>query len=115
MLFAMTFLLCFVIGGLTGVLLANPPVDFAVHNSLFLVAHFHNMLIPGTLFAMIAGYMYWFPKVFGFRLDERWGTNRLVPVVGRVPARLHPALCARTDGGDAAERDVRPIRITSLT
>ncbi|MEO1968907.1 MAG: cbb3-type cytochrome c oxidase subunit I [Sphingomonadaceae bacterium] len=74
LLFAVTFLFCFVVGGLTGVLLANAPVDFAVHNSLFLVAHFHNMLIPGTLFALIAGYMYWFPKVFGFRLDERWGT-----------------------------------------
>ena len=73
MLFAITFLFCFVIGGLTGVILANPPVDFAVHNSLFLVAHFHNMLIPGTLFGLIAGYMYWFPKAFGFRLDERWG------------------------------------------
>lgn len=73
MLFAMTFLLCFVIGGLTGIILANPPVDFQVHNSLFLVAHFHNMLIPGTLFGMIAGYMFWFPKAFGFRLDERWG------------------------------------------
>lgn len=73
LLFSITFLFCFVIGGLTGVLLANAPVDFAVHNSLFLVAHFHNMLIPGTLFAMIAGYMFWFPKAFGFRLDEFWG------------------------------------------
>ncbi|MXP27140.1 cytochrome ubiquinol oxidase subunit I [Altererythrobacter indicus] len=73
MLFAVTFLFCFVLGGLSGILLANPPVDFSVHNSLFLVAHFHNMLIPGTLFGMIAGYMYWFPKVSGFRLDERWG------------------------------------------
>lgn len=73
MLFAITFILCFVIGGLSGILLANPPIDFSVHNSLFLVAHFHNMLIPGTLFGMIAGYMFWFPKAFGFRLDERWG------------------------------------------
>lgn len=73
MLFAITFLLCFVIGGLTGIILANPSVDFAVHNSLFLVAHFHNMLIPGTLFGMIAAYMFWFPKAFGYRLDERWG------------------------------------------
>ncbi len=73
MLFAITFLFAFVIGGMSGILLANPPVDFAVHNSLFLVAHFHNMLIPGTLFGFIAGYMFWFPKAFGFRLDERWG------------------------------------------
>ncbi|RPF71782.1 cbb3-type cytochrome c oxidase subunit I [Aurantiacibacter spongiae] len=73
MLFAITFIACFVIGGLSGIILANPPVDFAVHNSLFLVAHFHNMLVPGTLFGLLAGYMFWFPKVFGFRLDERWG------------------------------------------
>ncbi|QIG80226.1 cbb3-type cytochrome c oxidase subunit I [Stakelama tenebrarum] len=73
MLFAVTFLFCFVLGGLSGIILANPPVDFSVHNSLFLVAHFHNMLIPGTLFGMIAGYMFWFPKAFGFRLEETWG------------------------------------------
>ncbi|QWC56725.1 cytochrome ubiquinol oxidase subunit I [Erythrobacter sp. 3-20A1M] len=73
MLFAITFLFSFVVGGLSGILLSNAPTDFAMHNSLFLVAHFHNMLIPGTLFGFIAGYMYWFPKAFGFRLDERWG------------------------------------------
>ena len=73
MLFSIMFLVTFVIGGLTGVILANPPVDFAVHNSLFLVAHFHNMVIPGVLFGMIAGYQFWFPKAFGFRLAERWG------------------------------------------
>lgn len=73
MLFSVAFLVTFVIGGLTGVILANPPVDFAVHNSLFLVAHFHNMLIPGLLFGMIAAVQFWFPKAFGFRLDERWG------------------------------------------
>jgi len=63
----------FVLGGLTGIILANPSIDFQVHNTLFLVAHFHNMLIPGFLFGMLAGYTYWFPKVFGFRLNERWG------------------------------------------
>ena len=73
MLFSIMFLVTFVLGGLTGVILANPPVDFAVHNSLFLVAHFHNMVIPGVLFGMIAGYQFWFPKAFGFRLSERWG------------------------------------------
>ena len=60
-------------GGVTGVMLAVPPVDFMMHNSEFLVAHFHNMLIPGALFGYLAGYMYWFPKVFGFRLCEKWG------------------------------------------
>ncbi len=73
MLFSIMFMVTFVIGGLTGVILANPPVDFVVHNSLFLIAHFHNMLIPGTLFGMFAAYYLWFPKMFGFRLSEQWG------------------------------------------
>ena len=63
----------FVIGGATGVLLAIPPADFLMHNSTFLVAHFHNMIIPGVLYGYLAGYMYWFPKALGFKLDERWG------------------------------------------
>jgi cytochrome o ubiquinol oxidase subunit 1 len=67
------FMLTFTVGGLTGVLLAIPPVDFVVHNSLFLVAHFHNVIIPGVVFALLAGYTYWFPKAFGFTLDERLG------------------------------------------
>src|SRR3569833_2791158 len=67
------FMLLFVGGGLTGVLLAMPPVDFVVHNSLFLVAHFHHVIIPGVVFAMLAAYTYWFPKAFGFTLDERIG------------------------------------------
>jgi cytochrome o ubiquinol oxidase subunit 1 len=54
-------------------MLAMPPLDFLVHNTLFLVAHFHNMLIPGLLYGMLAGYHYWFPKAFGFRLSEKWG------------------------------------------
>jgi cytochrome o ubiquinol oxidase subunit 1 len=58
---------------MTGVLLAVPPVDYLMHNTTFLVAHFHNMLIPGALFGYFAGYMYWFPKATGFTLDERWG------------------------------------------
>ena len=67
------FIVTFVIGGMTGVLLAIPPVDFVMHNTTFLVAHFHNMLIPGALFGYLAGYEYWFPKAFGFRLDNTWG------------------------------------------
>jgi cytochrome o ubiquinol oxidase subunit 1 len=72
-LWSVGFIVTFVIGGLTGVLLAVPPIDFQVHNSLFLVAHFHNVIIGGTLFGAMAGYNYWFPKAFGFKLDERWG------------------------------------------
>ncbi|MBE7217330.1 MAG: cbb3-type cytochrome c oxidase subunit I [Caulobacteraceae bacterium] len=73
MLWSLGFMVTFVIGGMTGVLLAVPPADFLLHNSLFLVAHFHNVLIGGTLFGAFAGYTYWFPKAFGFRLHEGWG------------------------------------------
>jgi cytochrome o ubiquinol oxidase subunit 1 len=73
MLFTLGFIVTFVIGGMTGVLLAVPPVDYLMHNTTFLVAHFHNMLIPGALFGYLAGYQYWFPKAFGFRLEEKWG------------------------------------------
>jgi len=70
MIYLIGFFILFMAGGLTGMILANPTVDFQVHNSLFLVAHFHNVLIPGTLFGMLAGIHYWFPKAFGFRLAE---------------------------------------------
>jgi cytochrome o ubiquinol oxidase subunit 1 len=70
---ALGFMVTFVIGGMTGVLLAAPPADFVLHNSLFLVAHFHNVIIGGVLFGAFAGYTYWFPKAFGFTLDERLG------------------------------------------
>ena len=73
LMWALGFMATFVIGGMTGVLLAIPPVDFITHNSLFLVAHFHNVIIGGVLFGAFAGYNYWFPKAFGFTLDERWG------------------------------------------
>ncbi len=73
MYWLVAFLVMFVIGGMTGVLMAIPPIDYLVHNSVFLVAHFHNMLIPGALFGYFAGLIYWFPKIFGFKLDERWG------------------------------------------
>jgi cytochrome o ubiquinol oxidase subunit 1 len=73
MLWALGFLVTFVIGGMTGVLLAVPPADFLLHNSLFLVAHFHNVIIGGVLFAGFAGISFWFPKAFGFQLHEGWG------------------------------------------
>jgi cytochrome o ubiquinol oxidase subunit 1 len=73
MMWAIAFMLTFVIGGMTGVLLAVPPADFVLHNSLFLVAHFHNVIIGGVLFGAFAGYTFWFPKAFGFTLDEGWG------------------------------------------
>jgi cytochrome o ubiquinol oxidase subunit 1 len=73
LLWSLGFICTFVIGGMTGVLLAIPPADFVLHNSLFLVAHFHNVIIGGVLFGAFAGYMYWFPKAFGFRLHEGLG------------------------------------------
>ncbi len=73
MLWSLGFIPTFVIGGMTGVLLAVPPADFQLHNSLFLVAHFHNVIIGGVVFAAFAGVTYWFPKAFGFRLYEGWG------------------------------------------
>jgi cytochrome o ubiquinol oxidase subunit 1 len=72
-LWSIGFMVTFVIGGLTGVLMAVPPADFVLHNSVFLVAHFHNVIIGGVLFGAMAGYTYWFPKAFGFTLDRRLG------------------------------------------
>jgi len=73
MIWSVAFMITFAIGGLTGVLLAVPPADFVLHNSLFLVAHFHNVIIAAVIFGAFAGYTYWFPKAFGFRLHEGWG------------------------------------------
>jgi cytochrome o ubiquinol oxidase subunit 1 len=67
------FVAAFAVGGMTGVLLSIPAADFELHNSLFLVAHFHNMLVSGVLFGYFAGISYWFPKIFGFKLNEKLG------------------------------------------
>lgn len=69
----MGFVFLFTMGGVAGVLMAVPPIDFQVHNSLFLVAHFHTMIVSGVLFGYFAGITYWFPKIFGFKLNERLG------------------------------------------
>ncbi len=73
MLWTIGFMVTFVIGGMTGVMLAIPPADFVLHNSLFLIAHFHNVIIGGVVFGLMAGVTYWFPKAFGFKLDPFWG------------------------------------------
>ncbi|MGF0540115.1 cytochrome o ubiquinol oxidase subunit I [Agrobacterium sp. ES01] len=73
MLWTIGFMVTFVIGGMTGVLLAVPPADFVLHNSLFLIAHFHNVIIGGVVFGVFAGINFWFPKAFGFKLDAFWG------------------------------------------
>ena len=73
MLWTLGFITTFSIGGMGGVLLASPPADYVLHDSLFLIAHFHTMLISGSLFGYFAGYSYWFPKAIGFTLNEKWG------------------------------------------
>jgi cytochrome o ubiquinol oxidase subunit 1 len=73
MLWTIGFMITFVIGGMTGVLLAVPPADFVLHNSLFLIAHFHNVIIGGVVFGTFAAVTYWYPKVTGYRLDPFWG------------------------------------------
>ena len=72
-LWTLGFMVTFTIGGMTGVLMAVPPADFVLHNSLFLIAHFHNAIIGGVVFGVMAGMNYWFPKAFGFKLDPFWG------------------------------------------
>ncbi len=73
MLYQMAFIPTFVIGGATGIILATVPVDYQFHNTYFLVAHFHNVLIGGTLFGLLSGMYYWWPKMFGMKLDEHQG------------------------------------------
>lgn len=73
MLWVMGFMVTFAIGGMTGVLLAVPPADYVLHNSLFLIAHFHNVIIGGVVFGVFAGIVYWWPKAFGFKLEPFWG------------------------------------------
>jgi len=73
MMWTVAFMLTFVVGGMTGVLLAVPPADFVLHNSLFLIAHFHNVIIGGVLFGLFAAINFWWPKAFGFKLDVFWG------------------------------------------
>ncbi|MCI0912065.1 MULTISPECIES: cytochrome o ubiquinol oxidase subunit I [Pseudomonas] len=73
MMWTLGFMITFSIGGMTGVLLAVPGADFVLHNSLFVIAHFHNVIIGGAVFGYIAGFAFWFPKAFGFTLNEKWG------------------------------------------
>ena len=92
MMWTIAFMITFVIGGMTGVLLAVPPADFVLHNSLFLIAHFHNVIIGGVLFGLFAGINYWFPKAFGYKLDKFWG-KLLVLVLGRSASTSPSCRC----------------------
>lgn len=84
------FVATFTIGGVTGVLMAVPPADFQLHNSLFLVAHFHNMIIGGVVFGFFAGLTYWFPKIFGFKLNETLGKLAALCWVGGFVVAFTP-------------------------
>ena len=75
MMWTVSFMITFTIGGMTGVMLAVPSADFVLHNSLFLIAHFHNVIIGGVLFGLFAGVNYWWPKMFGYKLDKKWGVR----------------------------------------
>ena len=72
-LWTLGFLVTFTVGGMTGVLLAVPGANYVLHNSLFLIAHFHNVIIGGVVFGYLAGFNYWFPKAMGFKLNETLG------------------------------------------
>ncbi len=76
MLYSLAFIPIFTLGGVTGVMLAMASADYQYHNTMFLVAHFHYVLIPGTVFAVLAGFTYWWPKMFGFMLSEKLGNGR---------------------------------------
>ena len=98
MLWVTAFFTTFAIGGMTGVMMAVPPVDFQVHNSLFLVAHFHNVIIGGVLFGAFAGITYWFPKAFGFCLDEKWGKRAFYLWVAGFYCAFMPLYVLGLDG-----------------
>ena len=110
MLWSIGFMVTFVIGGMTGVLLAVPPADFVLHNSLFLVAHFHNVIIGGVLFGAFAGYTYWFPKAFGFRLHEGLGKAAFWCWLIGFYLAFMPLYVAGPHGHDAAHAALRRRR-----
>ena len=114
MLWSIGFMVTFTLGGMTGVLMAVPPADFVLHNSLFLVAHFHNVIIGGVLFGAFAGYTYWFPKAFGFRLHEGLGKAAFLVLARRLLFGVHAALCAGFPGHDTAHAALRSGGLASL-
>jgi cytochrome o ubiquinol oxidase subunit I len=110
MLWSIGFMVTFVIGGMTGVLMAVPPADFVLHNSLFLIAHFHNVIIGGVVFGVFAGYNYWFPKAFGFRLHSGWGKASFwCWLIG-----LYAPLCPGADGDDASHAALRQSSLDTV-
>ena len=109
MLFAIGFLVTFLFGGLTGIILASPPLDFHVSDSYFVVAHFHYTVFGTVVFAMFAGFYFWWPKFTGKMLDETPGQVALLAAVHRLPRDLpRPALAGRR--GHAAPLRRLPAR-----
>ena len=104
MLFALGFLTCFLLGGLTGIMLAEPPLDFQLHDTYFVVAHFHYVLFGGSVFAAFAGIHYWFPKFTGKKLDERLAKVTFVIMFIGFNLTLLPPARPRPAGHAAAYR-----------
>ncbi|WP_312753218.1 cytochrome aa3 quinol oxidase subunit I [Rummeliibacillus suwonensis] len=98
MLYALAFIPIFTIGGVTGVMLAMASADYQYHNTLFLVAHFHYVLIPGTVFGVLAGYHFWWPKIFGFRLNEKLGKSAFWCIVVGFNVAFFPLFILGLDG-----------------
>ncbi|WP_460069330.1 cbb3-type cytochrome c oxidase subunit I [Pseudomonas sp. H2_E05] len=114
MLWTLGFIVTFSIGGMTGVLLAVPGADFMLHNSLFLIAHFHNVIIGGAVFGYMAGLTYWFPKAFGFRLYDKLGRIRILVLAHRLLFRLHALVRAGLHGHDAPPQPLQQPGMAAL-
>ncbi len=113
-LWTLGFMVTFTIGGMTGVLLAIPGADFLLHNSLFLIAHFHNTIIGGAVFGYLAGFAFWFPKAFGFTLDEKWGKRSFWCWLVGFYMAFHAALHPRLHGHDPSPEPLRQPAVEAL-
>lgn len=109
MLFAIGFVLLFLIGGLTGIMVASPPLDYHVHDSYFVVAHFHYTLFGGTVFGLFAAIHYWFPKVTGRLLDERWAKATFVLLFVGALATFIPMFFLGSEGMTRRVADYLPL------
>ena len=96
------FFAIFVLGGLTGVMLASVPLDLQVHDTYFVVAHFHYVLIGGAVFPLFGAFYYWFPKFTGRMLDETLGQMEFLAVLRRLQRHLLPDALSRADRHAAA-------------
>lgn len=114
MLWTLGFMVTFSIGGMTGVLLAVPGADFVLHNSLFVIAHFHNVIIGGAVFGYIAGFAFWFPKAFGFTLNEKWGQSCLLVLAVGLLRCVHAAVRPGLHGHDPSSEPLRQPTVGTL-